>query len=380
MNKFILILISFTILTMACAPSNENPTDLEGKKALLKTKNSELKTLKAAIDSLESEIAALSPEKKIKRKPITLDTIQLQEFNRFVDVQASVQSSDVVNISSETGGRILMINAKEGQAVRRGQLIATLDLEAVDKQIQELEVSQSLAVTVYERQKRLWDQNIGSEIQFLEAKNNKERLEKTIESLKLQLSKRNVYAPISGVIDREFVKQGEMTSPGMPLAQILNARKLKIVADVTEKYLGQLKKGDKVKIFFPALNQEMERRITLIGRSIDPTNRTFKIEIETPNPKGVLKPNLLADVSFNDFSQKEAIVVPISLLQEEVSGDQYMFIATKENGELIARKKIVEISESYDGKVIVTKGLNPNDLIILEGARSITDGEYLQVL
>ncbi len=380
MNKLIFIFLSLTFFTLACEPKNENPNDLDGKKELLIAKNAELKKLKTEIDSLEAQIAALSPVKEKKRKPISLDTIRLQEFKRYVDVQASVQSSDYVNISSETGGRILMINAKEGQSVRKGQLIATLDLEAIEKQIQELEVSQSLANTVYERQKRLWDQNIGSEIQFLEAKNNKERLEKTIESLKLQLSKRNVYAPISGVIDREFVKQGEMTSPGMPLAQILNARKLKVVADVTEKYLGQVKRGDKVKIFFPAINKEIEQKITLIGRSIDPTNRTFKIEIDTPNPDGVLKPNLLADVSFNDFSQKEAIVVPISLLQEEVSGDQYMFIASKENGELVARKKVVEISESYNGNVIVTKGLNPDDLIILEGARSITDGEYLQVL
>lgn len=379
MNKFILIIISLSVFALACQPSNENPTDLEGKKALLKTKNLELKNLQAAIDSLESEIVALSPVKEKKRKPITLDTIRLQEFNRYVDVQASVQSSDVVNISSETGGRILMINAKEGQAVRRGQLIATIDLEAIEKQIQELEVSQSLAVTVYERQKRLWDQNIGSEMQFLQAKNNKERLEKSLESVRFQTTKANVYAPLSGVIDRVFAKQGEMAGPGAPIVQIVNNSTVRVVADVPEAYLGKIRKGQTVSVNFPALDLERTGKVSELGRNINPANRTFNVEVYMNNKSGTLKPNLLATMMIEEYSEKDVVILPLELVQQQVDGRNYVYILEEGDEGAFAKKVYVETGESYQNSIIVTDGLKGGEQLIVDGARNIAENDLIKV-
>lgn len=377
MRYLFILSISLILFATSCRPK-EDSNSIDSLKKNLSEKKKEMSNLQKEIDEIESKIIAINPPKK-KYKPVMIDTIKKSNFKRFVEVQSSVQSSDLVNVSSSTGGRILSVNAKEGQSVRKGQLIATLDLESVEKQIQELTISKDLANTVFERQKRLWDQNIGSEIQYLEAKNNKERLEKSIESLNLQLSKKNVYAPISGVVDMEFLKQGEMASPGMPIIQILNTRQVKIVADVPEKYLPNIKRGDNVDIHIPALGLDMSKRISLIGRSIDPSNRTFKLEIETGNEKNVLKPNLLALLKFVDLEVEDAIVVPLNIVQEEVNGQQFVYVAIKKDGDLVAQKNYISIGESYEGNVIVNEGVQSNELIVTEGSRSINAGDLLNI-
>ncbi len=377
MRYLFILSISLILFATSCGPK-EDSNSIDSLKKNLSEKKKEMSNLQKEIDEIESKIIAINPPKK-KYKPVMIDTIKKSNFKRFVEVQSSVQSSDLVNVSSSTGGRILSVNAKEGQSVRKGQLIATLDLESVEKQIQELTISKDLANTVFERQKRLWDQNIGSEIQYLEAKNNKERLEKSIESLNLQLSKKNVYAPISGVVDMEFLKQGEMASPGMPIIQILNTRQVKIVADVPEKYLPNIKRGDNVDIHIPALGLDMSKRISLIGRSIDPSNRTFKLEIETGNEKNVLKPNLLALLKFVDLEVEDAIVVPLNIVQEEVNGQQFVYVAIKKDGDLVAQKNYISIGESYEGNVIVNEGVQSNELIVTEGSRSINAGDLLNI-
>jgi len=218
--------------------------------------------------------------------------------------QTELRNEDMVAASSETGGRITALNVKEGQYVKRGQLIATTDLEQVNKSIAEIEKTLELAVDVFNRQKRLWDQNIGSEMQFLQAKNNKERLEKSLETVQYQLTKGNVYAPV----------------------QILNTAKVKVAANVPEKFLRNVRQGEMMSIEIPALDMKTKGRVTMLGRTINPANRTFKVEVNLSNPKGLLKPNLLANMLLNDFSAKNVITVPLELVQQEVSGKDYVFI------------------------------------------------------
>ena len=210
--------------------------------------------------------------------------------------------------SSETGGRITYLKAKEGQSVKKGQLIAKVDLDAIDKQVDEIKTSLSLAKDTYERQKRLWEQNIGSEIQYLQTKNNVDRLEQSLKTLDFQKTKANVYAPISGAIDKVMLKEGEMSSPGLPIVEILNTYKVKVVANLPENYLGKVKRGQYVDIHFPAIDLDKKAKITLVGRSIDSANRTFKIEIEMSNHNQVLKPNLLAIVKINDLTIDDALI------------------------------------------------------------------------
>ncbi len=373
------ILFSIIILH-GCKPKVETPTDLAGKQALLKSKKEQVAQLKTEIEQLRDEIAEISPEKIRRTVKVTTQKTEIKDFDRYVSIQASVQPDDVVMVSSETGGRLLRVNVKEGQSVRRGQLIASVDLQSLEKQIVELETSLDLAKTIYERQKRLWDQNIGSEIQYLESKNNKERLEKSLETLRHNLSKRNVYSPISGVVNMELLQQGEMASPGLPIVQLLSTSKVKVVADLPESYLGTIKKGDRVSVYFPALDKEIMEKISLIGRTIDPSNRTFKIEIDVKNPKGELKPNLLAEVKVNDFSAKDVITVPIEIIQDDVSGNKFLYVAANSDSLLVAEKVIVQTGESHDGVAIISEGLKAGTSIIIEGARNVSQGDLLEII
>jgi RND family efflux transporter MFP subunit len=334
------------------------------------------------VTQLENQIDSLTPasEKVKPRVLVSSAPVERKTFERFISIQSSVVADEIVSASSETGGRIIQLNVEEGNYVKRGQLVAKLDMESVDKQIAELETSLSLAVDIYERQKRLWDQNIGSEIQYLQAKNNKERIEKSLETVKFQLTKANVYAPISGVVDMVFLKPGEMTAPGTPIVQILSTGIVKVVADVPEKYLRNIKKGETVTVSFPALDMETKAKVSEIGRTINPGNRTFKVEVSVPNNNGVLKPNLLASMLLNDFTEKDVVVIPIELVQQEVSGRSYVFIKGENEDGAYAKKVMVETGESYEGNIIITSGLEGGEEIIVNGARGLANNELIKII
>jgi len=377
------ILYLMCLTFFACQQQAEKeivPTDLAGKKSYLKDMQQQLKKLEADIKTVEAEIIEMDPTLKKAATLVTIDTIKKSSFQRYATLQGNIISDDLVNASSEIGGRILDIFVREGQNVRRGQLIAKIDLEVIQKQIAEIETSLDLANTVYERQKRLWDQNIGSEIQFLQAKNNKERLEKSLESIQFQLSKQNVYSPSSGVVEREIRQAGELTSAGGPIIQILNTNKVKVVVDAPESYLGIVKKGDYVDIKVPAIEKEFRGRISLLGRMIDPANRTFKIEVNLNNKSGIYKPNLGAEMLVKDLEIDEVLVVPINLVQQEVGGDKFVYVIDDPNAEeLNSRKVYISTGENYEDNVIVEEGLNAGDLLIVKGARQISNKELISI-
>ncbi|MEM9821987.1 MAG: efflux RND transporter periplasmic adaptor subunit [Bacteroidota bacterium] len=371
------LLFLFILLIAACA---QDQSSLAVKQQLMKEKKTALRTLKTEIEDLQKEIDALDTTKVEKAKRlVTIEEVTRKDFTRFVEIQAAVESSDAVFGSSEMGGRIIQLNAKEGQYVKRGQLLAKLDMESVDKQIAELEKSLELADEVHERQSRLWKQNIGSELQYLTAKNNKERLEKSLETVRFQLTKANVYAPISGVVDKVLAENGEVAMPGGPIVEILNTRQVKVVADIPEKYLGVIKKGASVTVKFPAIDQEQKARISLIGRTIDPTNRTFEAEVNLGNPQGILKPNLLSLMVIKDFEEKDVVAVPLDLVQQEVSGKDYLFIKSDGSEGAIAKKVYVETGESYEGEIIITSGLQGGEKLITDGARGLAENELIEV-
>ncbi|MEM1219890.1 MAG: efflux RND transporter periplasmic adaptor subunit, partial [Bacteroidota bacterium] len=378
----IITLLAILFLVNACVPTETGstiPKDLEGKKAFLKTKRTELRELEKLVNQVEAEIEELDPAVAPNRALVTTEDITRRDFQHYVDIQASVQSDDIVNVSSDVGGRVLNLTVEEGNNVRKGQLIASLDSELINTQMAELKTSLELTTEVFERQKRLWDQNIGSEIQYLQAKNNKERLEKSLETLKVQAEKTNVYAPISGVVQMVITKAGELAGPGTPIIQILNTAKVKVVADVPENYLKAVKKGEKVTVEFPALDTKKDARVSLIGKTINPANRTFKIEIDLNNPKDELKPNLLASVLINDYTQEDVVIVPLELVQQEVGGKNYVFVHADGPDGAMAKKVYVTMGESYNGEIVIKSGLEGNETLIVDGAIGLTDQELIEV-
>ncbi len=379
--KNLLFILSAILVITSCSPKDpeaEKIALLVEKKKTLSTKKSKIKELQNEIDKLNDEILELEPKKDKPATLITTETIQTEDFERYTQVQASVLSDNQVFVSSETGGRLLSVRVKEGEYVKKGQLIATVDHKSLSDQKVELETAMSLAKDVYDRQKRLWDKNIGSEIQYLQAKNNYERLQKSINTLQTQIGKANIYSPISGVVDMEFLKTGEIAGPGAPIVQLFNPNKLKIAADIPETYLGKINRGDKVEINFPAINKRISRSISLLGRTIDPSNRTFKVEVVSTSEGGVLKPNLLAEFKFNDYTKKDAIIVPLEIVQEEVSGMKYIFVVGKKDGKDIALKSYVSTGEGYQGDIIIEEGLSAGDKIIIDGARTVTNGDFIK--
>jgi membrane fusion protein (multidrug efflux system) len=376
-------LLLLTFLLAACStpqPEEGMPEDLDGKKSLLREKRAELQELTTLIDQLEREIADQDPNISRQQKSLVITTqIVKRDFQHYAEIQGSVEADDLIDVTSETPGIILELPWKEGDYIRKGQLVARLDLEQIKKQIAEVDKSLELANIVYERQSRLWEQNIGSELQYLEAKNNKERLEKTKETLEFQLTKGEIHSPVSGVVEVVFRESGELASPGTPIIQILNPNRLKVVADVPENFLMSVKRGDQVTIQYPALKEEQTARVSQIGRTIDQSNRSFEVEVNVGNYKGMLKPNLLAIMLINDYTQKDAIIVPLDAIQEEVGGKKFVFISVDGDEGPVAKKVYVTTGESYRGDIVITNGLNGGESLIIEGSRGLANNEAIQV-
>lgn len=382
--RYILPIFILVFALGGCSSESTNATNnsvsLEDKRAELRSLRNELQVITGKISQLESEIETLDPNAvKSSGTLVSVKTIEKKHFKRFVEIQGAVEAEDLIDVTSEIPGRVIQMPFQEGDYVKKGQLVAKIDVEQIDKQIAELEKTLELATTVFERQERLWNQNIGSEIQFLEAKNNKERLEKSLETLNFQLTKANVYAPAGGVVERVMIQSGEVTGAGTPIIQILNTSKLKVVADVPETLLRAVKLRDIVTVKFPALGLEQNASVNLIGRTIDPSNRTFKVEAALTKANRLLKPNLLSIMLVEEFDKPDAITVPVETVLQEVGGKDYVFIVQKTEEGAMAKKVYIQTGESYEGEIIVEEGLDGTETLITEGARNLADKEPIEV-
>src|SRR5690606_34991484 len=273
--------------------------DLASLKQLLAQKQSEADKLQSEIDTITKRMASLDPSISTRQtQRVTAMTVADTIFNQYITAQGLLEADETISVNAETTGRLIELNIDEGDYVEKGDLVAVLDLEQLNRQMAELETSYQLAEEVFQRQKRLWDQNIGSEIQYLQAKNEKERLEKSMATLELQQSKGKVYAPLSGVVDEVNILEGELVSAGAPIAVILDVRQYIATADLAENYLGKVRLGDVVTVRFPSLDTETKGKISYIGNTIDKANRTFRIEVKVRVAKN-LKPNMLVEVKVN---------------------------------------------------------------------------------
>lgn len=371
--KLAILLLIFT----ACKDNKPaDNIDLKSQKAIVEKQIDSLSKVLIKIDkelgkTQEEEIPAIKAEKPSKKY-----------FTHYIDLQGSIDTDGNVMAIPEAMGKVIKIYKKEGDIVHKGQILMTLDNALVKNQISELQTQYALAKTAYERQKRLWDQKIGSEMAYLQAKTKKDALVKKIRTLRTQLAKFNVKAPISGTLDDLMIKSGEMAAPQRPVARIINLRNVYAQADVSEKYLPNVKKGTHVIISFPELQKTKEAKITSVGSFIHPNNRTFKIRIDLRNDHNELKPNLTGNIKIKDFEAKDALVLPLSIVQEDREGNNYVFVLQPDSNNKDAYKvvkKVMKLGKTYKDEVMILSGLNTDDLIALQGARGLTEGDLVKI-
>ena len=381
-------LLVITILLVSCGEqkkasvqdlvSNGTIKELRARKAeiteQLANTNVDLKSINDAISKLDS----------VKKLPlITTITSKEEVFKHYLEVQGNVKTKQNILVYPEIPGILEHIYIKEGQRVSKGQVLAKIADGGLMQQVAQAKASAQLAKTTYERQNRLWNQKIGSEIQYLQAKTAYETQKNIFAQMKKQLAKSNVVAPFSGVIDDVLKEAGAVVGPGQgsELFRIVNLENMYIEAEIPESHIVNVTKGKTVEIYFPVLEKTIQARIRQVGNFINPANRAFKIEIGVPNSSGDIKPNLTARLKINDYTSKKAILIPQSIISENAKGQQYVYLASdkQDNKYAIAKKTIISTGKTQGDFIEVLETIASGTEIISEGARSVNDGQKVEI-
>lgn len=384
MKSYLYLLFTAFIL-VSCGENGKSVENIiaDGNLTELKTKKSELNkernALNKKIDSLDKKIKSLSPEQE--RELVSVETLRDTVFKHYVNVQGEVQTDQNIIIYPEFNGVLTNIYVQEGDHVKKGQLLAKIDDGGLSSQLAEAKARKNLTKTTYERRKRLWNQEIGSEIEYLQAETNYKAAQKSVEQLQKQLDKTQVKAPFSGVIDNVISDQGQVVSPGAnQLFRLVNLSDMYVTADVPENYLNSIEKGAEVLIDLNSIEKEFTGKVQQVSSFINPNNRTFKIRVSVPNSESKVKPNQIATVKINDYTAKNTLVVPQNIIKENGQGQSTLFIVKKENDTLgTAQRTRVKAGKDYDGKVEITDGLNPGQTVILEGSRTVSDNQKIKM-
>ncbi|MBT8245666.1 MAG: efflux RND transporter periplasmic adaptor subunit [Winogradskyella sp.] len=350
---------------------------MQAKKDELVAKQQELA---GKIKQLSDSLAELNPDKNIPL--ITTITAEPLKFKHFLELQGSVKTKQNLVLTPEMSGVLKQVFVKEGDNVFKGQLLARIDDGGMSQQKAQLQIQADLAKTTFERQKRLWEQKIGSEIQYLNAKSTYEATQEAVNQINQQLAKTVVRAPFSGVIDDVITEQGSVTAAGQSqLMRIVNLKDMYIETDVPESYITSIKNGKVVEVEFPILGKKIDATIRQTGNFINPANRTFKIEIAVPNKDKSIKPNLTARLKVNDYTNDNAILIPQSIISENANGEQYIYILSEIDGDrAIAKQAIISTGKTQGDEIEILSGLNKGDQIIKEGARSVKDRQTVRVV
>ncbi|RXR35367.1 efflux RND transporter periplasmic adaptor subunit [Flavobacterium piscinae] len=383
-----LYLAALSLLLLSCSGGNKevNVDEVVKSKDLNQIKSSreiihkEYEKLVAELAKLDKAIAELDPNKKNPLvKTITLkDTL----FNHYIEIQGNVETKENIVISPEYSGILTQLYVKAGQKVSKGQLLARIDDGGMSAQLAQAETQLALAKTTFERQKNLWDQKIGSEIQFLQAKTTLESQQKVVAQIKSQLNKTNVVAPFSGTIDEVITERGKVVAPGMDLFRIVNLSNMYVTANVPENYIAQLKLGAIVNVYLNALGKSYQGKVRQIGNYINPNNRTFSIEIALPNPDNLLRPNQVAVLKIEDYKNPKALLLTENILQETADGSKIVYVVNKvesNNTAKVSQKKI-EIGYTSGSFVEVKSGLESGEMVVTDGAKSLKDGITVEII
>lgn len=374
------LILASLVLIQACASKKDEKAELTAKKTQLAELKAQHDKLTGDIKKLEDDIAKLDPT-ATKANPLQVATAPVitQDFKHFIDLQGRIDAEDISYVTPRgMGGMVKELFVKKGDNVRKGQLLLKLDDAILQQNLKQLSTQLDFARNIYQRQKNLWDQGIGTEVQYLTSKNNVDALEKQIGVLKEQLSTSNVYAEVTGIADEVNIRVGE-TFTGNPAMgiKIVNTSRLKAVVDIPENYLSRVSKGTKVLVQVPDLSKKYDAVITLIGQSINPNSRGFMAEARIPYD-GQLKPFQVALVKIQDYSAPNAIAVPVNLVQTDDKG-KYVFVVEKNGEKTVARKKQVILGESYNGLIEVKTGLAAGDQLVTDGYQTLYEGQLITV-
>jgi membrane fusion protein (multidrug efflux system) len=353
-----------------------------GKQAGSDDPTAKLAALKEQRTKLESEITALEKELeaqgKIERRlrTVAVTDVKVTPFRHYIDLQGRVEADESVNVTSQVPGALRAVYVDNGDYVKRGQLMAQLDDAVMMKSVDEVKGQLKVAEDLFNRQKSLWEQNIGSEVQFIQAKNNKESLERTIETMEANLRMTKIYAPTSGTVDMVMLKPGQAIAPGVPLCTILNLEKLLIKGEVTEAYAAKVKKGDVVQVYFPDTEKEITTTVSYVSKSINPTNRTFTIEAKLS--RGDYRANQIAVLKIVDYENLKSITIPVNLIQTDEAGDYVLVLEPgSEPNKGTVRKAPIQQGQNYSGYTEIKSGLKEGDILISTGFQDVNAGEIV---
>ena len=376
--KKIFLLTMLSIFLFSCGNKENNQSidtliaaknvkELQAKKAILQ----------ADITKIEEALATL--DTKTDEALVTVATIKDTVFSHYLEVQGSVDTKENILVQPEFSGILTSLNVKAGQKVVKGQILGRVDDNGMSQQLASLENSYALAKTTFERQKNLWDQKIGSEIQYLQAQNQMITAQKGVSQFRAQLSKTLIRAPFSGTIDEVFVEKGQVVAPSQKgLMRIVNLGNMFVSTSVPESYIGKLKIGDNVEVFLTSLNKIYQGKVRQVGNFINPSNRSFGVEVSIPNPDNLLRPNQVAKLKIIDYTNKDAVVIPTNVIQEDGKGNKYVYIVEGSDGKTgTAKKVIVEVGKSSNNVTEIISGLSADDIIVTDGANTISEGMKL---
>lgn len=372
-NKNLLqILIFGLVIALLSACGGKSP-DKAAQLAALKDQKAKIE---AEIAALEKELGGNDNNTEKRVKTVGLSEVTTSVFRHYIDLQGRVDAEENVPATAKMPGTLTRILVKNGDNVQKGQLLAIIDDGVMLKTLAELEHQLKTAEDIYNRQKTLWDQKIGTEVQFIQAKSQKEGLENSIATLKENWGQTRIYAPISGTVDLVILKTGQAISPGMPLCNIINLSQLKVVGDVTEAYAAKVRKGDQVTVFFPDLKKEITTRVTYVSKTINLNTRTFIVECALPGGPDY-RANMVAVMKIIDYQNPNALAVPVNLIQTAEDGEFVLVAEKTGDKQATAKKAMVKQGSNYNGSVEILSGLKKGDFVISTGFQDVNNGEVV---
>ncbi|WP_396591018.1 efflux RND transporter periplasmic adaptor subunit [Allomuricauda sp. R78024] len=386
--KNLIYLVLTALVLSSCGGGNNGSVesviagnDLEAIRAKRTEITNQQKGLEMEIQSLDSVIALLDDNAKLPL--VTTIEAKTEKFDHYLELQGNVTTKQNVLVYPEISGTLNRVYVKEGQKVKKGQLLALIDDGGLSSQLAQMKTQAALEKTTFERQKSLWEQNIGSEIQYLQAKTAYEAQESAVKQMQSQVSKSTIRAPFSGIIDDVIKDQGTVVSPGpgSEVFRIVNLTNMYIKVEVPESHLPNVTPGKNVNVYFPVLGDSVTTKVRQTGNFINPSNRSFTAEIPVPSNGGNIKPNLTAKVMINDYTNENAILIPQSIVSENAEGEQYVYLVNADSisSDAIAQKVIITTGKTQGDYVEVLSGVNNGDGIIDEGARSVKEGQKVKI-
>lgn len=372
MTKRLIALYSLALFAASC---NMNSPEMAEKQ--IQNLEKKAKKINDKMAELEQVLEGDSSTEITYRVPVSVKEMEQGSFRHFIDISGKLEAEEDAFISPEMNGQIESILVDEGESVKKGQLLVTLNTSVIESNMREVKTGLELAEKLYEKQKELWDQGIGSELQYLEAKNSKDQAEARLATLDAQLDMARITAPFSGIIESINAKEGELAIPGMQIVQLVSLDKLKIYGNVSERYLSNIHKGDRVTLRFPDIGlHDVEAIIFRIGNVIDNATRTFRFEVKLDNRDQVLKPNMYSVIQVNDFSSQKALVVPSVAIKQDIRGS-HLYVLDQDG--MKAKKKYVETGLSYEDRTMVRKGISAGEKVIVKGFAQVSDGVDVDV-